>query len=524
MTKILYPNKIKGDNFLAFEATEIKASVNRLYDEHNKASLSDWFSKYNYKTVDENNQLNIVMIGDSIFGIQDPATGVKINPNDATGDFAPNTRLENIAFKLIDQYQFNDADVSYKNLSSNEWTKSGAWPLVSNIDDTKVYENNVAGDYIEITVIGCKFFKLVFSTLSSKTLNGVDVTINGLSPSSIGITGVDSIASGTADIKWANLIWSGLNESTSYTFRFTKNNGAYAAIWGCETWSNPRLNVVNSGYGGFTSTEQSQFRKFNQNEYYTPDLIIYELPVLNDSWGLTAYGGDIVSPTDARVGGTTEFYFIKASQDGTYTNFDNIVLKEGQIASINSGGIYEYGSIKYEEFKTKYIDGLNDVLKAQSYTESPVLCASVHKTILIDDLVRWWGVEYMEYSRSQVAKNGFAFVDVWQYCIENGLNGTTITDDQVHLNDLGVNTWMSALNTSLGFTFDKLYGGKGKQVVKETGYVDSGDSRGVTFSLRYKEVPKVQITQIGGSNIYVDSITKDGFIVNGAGSFNWSIM
>ena len=524
MSKITYPNKKTGDNFLASEATEIKESVNNLYDEYNKTELSNWFSKYNYKTVDENNQLNIVMIGDSIFGRQDASDSLELTPNQLISEFPPNMIYKNVAWEILNKYQYNSSDVDYINIQSNKWTKQGTWTKVSNIDNIEVYENNNPTDYVEITVTGCKFFKLVFSTLGSKTLNGVDVTINGVLPSSLGLTGVDSITSGTADIKWANLIWSGLNESTSYTFRFTKNNGAYTSVWGCETWSKPRLNVINSGFGGFTSTEQDQFKGFAQNEYYNADLIVYELPVLNDSFSLTSYGGDIVNPTDARVGGTTEFYFIKAAQDGTYTNFDNLELKEGEIASINSSGVYEFGSVKYEEFKDKYINGLNNVLTAQSYIEAPVLCSSVHKTVLVDDLVRWWGVEYIDYSRSYVAKKGFAFVDVFQYCLDNGLDGTTITSDQIHINTLGVSTWMTVLNTSLEFTFNKLYGGKGKTPVKENGFIDSGDSRTVSFALKYKEAPKVSVNQIGGSNIYIDSITDSGFIVNGSGSFNWSII
>ena len=88
---------------------------------------------------------------------------------------------------------------------------------------------------------------------------------------------------------------------------------------------------------------------------------------------------------------------------------------------------------------------------------------------------------------------------------------------------LGVETWTNVLFPTLDLKFNKTEGG-GKTIKKETGYVDGIDSRTVSFILKYKDLPKVSISQIGGNNIYIDSITEYGFIVNGAGSFNWVVL
>lgn len=406
----------------------------------NRIIFSTFLSKLNYKTVDVNNQLNIVMVGDSIFGRL--ATGEISDNNKAAAHFPPGAWQKNVQYKLLDSLQFNRTGVSYYNIMAVEWTRNGTWSYKANIDANEIYTNSVAGSYIQITITGVTFFKIIWCDVvtASTTYSPINVTINGSLPSAIGITGVDSFYCGATfamALKWNNTIWRGLSSGTSYTFRFTKANNDETVFWGCETWTNPRLNIINEGRGGYVAgNHKSTLNRFNSSSY-SPQLIIHELPCLNDTYSVNDKGWKIPSsPGISAVVGD----YIYAQVAGTFTNYGGLVLTINELAEYN-GSTWVKGSTVVTNMINTYnsnITYLNDV----AAMGIPAIILSPHRTARA--LVPYYQT-MLATAMALATSNNMALVNFDYKYVELGLTIATYVSDGTHLNDAGVQLWRETI-------------------------------------------------------------------------------
>ena len=297
-------------------------------------SMDSFFQKYYTRTMNENNQLNIVMAGDSILGRMYDSE-IALHPNEATGLFPPNMWQQNVPYKVLQKLQYPDADVKYYNLQA--WIRSGFIlrdPVL--IDGQRMYQSSTLNDYAEITITGASYFKILHYT-ESVAANQITITFNGSAPSAMGLTGVDTFNTltgtpGSNYYKWANSVWSGLNPATTYVVRITNTGGGTSSIWGCESWSKKRINVIVSAHGGFTAAHQLGELQGFYGVMYNSDLIIHDLSCLNDSYSVHNKGGK--SPASAAIVAVADD-FIFALSSGTFTNYSGLSLTAGQYAEYN---------------------------------------------------------------------------------------------------------------------------------------------------------------------------------------------
>jgi hypothetical protein len=489
--------------------------------EDSRAKVATFIDKYINRTVDDNNQLTVTFVGDSIFGRQ--ATGeISLTPNEATGHHPPNMWQQLISYKFLEAMQFNDADVSYYNMLAAEITETGTWSTGSSIDSIRTRRTSTINDYFEITVTGVSFLKFIYYARSGKGAN-FNVLINGSAPSLLGITGVDDVDTGLtdSDFKWANAIWSGLDTGTSYTFRFTNTNGTNTSVWGVETWSKPRLNVVNQGVGGETAANhKAEINKFS-SEMYNPSLVIHELPLLNDSYDAAQHYG-IKTLSSPAIGSPVTNRFITAGEEGTYTNFGGLYLYVDDYAEWN-GSAWQKGSSVVDVLVSAYNSNI-DYLNTVAESGVPTLIMSPHKTV--ESETRVWQTNMLKIARTWVNRLNFPFIDMdYKYVVENLNIAQRVVGDGTHLNGLGIECYNDELIATLAYDIENGLGGEGYSSKPKEGNVATADSRTVVYDLPYLVEPKISIQAYDdGTNpsfMYIESQDKNGFTVNGTGAFKW---
>lgn len=120
-------------------------------------------------------------------------------------------------------------------------------------------------------------------------------------------------------------------------------------VWGFETWSKPRINVIVTAEGGNVAGNQvSRWERF-YSEMYDQDLIIYELPYLNDlgTGVINRYKGKI-DTNSMPSGSPVQYDFYYAKTDGIYVNFSNLNVLAGQYIEW-SGSEWVIGSTQLKE-------------------------------------------------------------------------------------------------------------------------------------------------------------------------------
>ena len=456
---------------------------------YNRARLSRFFMKYTNKIVDDYNQLSITMVGDSIFGrIEDPTRiGTYYNsgtgtfnegfPNELdftpdmndgspngfnTGHFPPNMWEQTVPFKILKALQYNDADVKYFNHKATEVTKGGTWvsAFPAGADNINTLYTTTANSYIELTIpTGSKFAKFIYSDYGSSS-NGAVIQVSFSSNSasfttdltSLGITCNKTLSNGQytcGSYKWGNLCFKGLNPANSYKIRITFISGSKLSVWGFETWSNPRINVVVTAQGG---TIASNHADGLQSGFYSPEynnsLCVYELPFTNDfgTGIVTHFVGTINDLSMAAPAGQPNGTFYYSAVTGHLTNF-NLDVIEGQYVEFD-GTSWKIGSTQvqnalnnYRTNESKVYESLKNYEKA---SDLDVLCVVPHISNFA--LTRpFMTQEAMSLVKSLCSSNSFAAIDITTYLAYNDSIDDSYTVDQIHLNNKGVGIYESLL-------------------------------------------------------------------------------
>ena len=318
---------------------------------HNLGAIGDFLAKYKLKEVDEFNQLTICMAGDSIFGRQDkgdtwkedaPEISYTPDMNDPsetkygyqTGHFPPNMWVKTVPYKTLELLQWENADVKYFNHGAVEVVTEGSWvdafPVPA--DNIRAKYTTTTGASVTFTFSGATHLKAIFPGYSSTSSRNAKLSVifstdNGSTwktPADLGL--VASMASEvdgnghyklpSAEYKWGNICFKGFDKNTTYKVKVTNNSTARLSIWGFETWSKPRINVVVVAEGGNTAASQKNAPQRFYSEMYNPSLVIYELPFLNDlgSGPLAKFKGKI-KPTSSAPSSPAEqdFYYCNAT-------------------------------------------------------------------------------------------------------------------------------------------------------------------------------------------------------------------
>ena len=206
------------------------------------------------KEVDETNRLVFAFNGDSIIGSQlDNIT--KCDTYDS-GVFPPNLSKMIMARMFWEKYRFEDEDVIFRNLRHSDWQKTGF-----NVDKSaseitfnefECYAPSASSDSatININVTKATWIKVVYGYCDRGFLN-ISIKKND----SAYLT--EKVGNNANDKRlYQYKIYK--VESGSYTITITPDaeNFADCRLWGCEWWSNPRLDIVVGAYSGTTATIQ----------------------------------------------------------------------------------------------------------------------------------------------------------------------------------------------------------------------------------------------------------------------------
>lgn len=456
---------------------------------YNRARLSRFFMKYTNKIVDDYNQLTITMAGDSIFGrIEDPTristyynagTGTFNEgfPNELeftpdmnegsdngfnTGHFPPNMWEQTVPFKILKALQYNDADVKYFNHKAAEVTKSGTWvsAFPAGADNINTLYTTTANSYIELTIpTGSKFAKFIYSDYGSSS-NGaviqVSFSLNNAAfttdLTSLGITCNKTLSSGQytcGSYKWGNLCFKGLNPANSYKIRITFISGTKLSVWGFETWSNPRINVVVTAQGGtIAANHAAGLQEGFYSAEYNNSLCIYELPFTNDfgTGIITNFVGTINSLDMAAPAGQPNGTFYYSAVTGHLTNF-NLDVIEGEYVEFD-GTSWKIGSTQVQNALNNYRTNESKVYEAlkgyEKTSDLDILCVVPH--ISNFTLSRpFMTQEAMSLIKSLCSSNSFAAIDITTYLAYTNSIDDSYTVDQIHLNNKGVGIYESLL-------------------------------------------------------------------------------
>ena len=408
------------------------------------SNVDSFLQKYYTKTMNDNNQLNVVMAGDSILGRMYDSE-ILATPGEATGLFPPNMWQQNIPYKVLQKLQYADADVKYYNLQA--WTKSGFIlrdPILT--DGQRMYQSSTLNDYAEISITGASYFKILHYT-ESIAANQITITFNGSAPSSLELTGGDTFNTltgtpGSNYYKWANNVWSGLNPNVTYIVRITNTGGGTSSIWGCESWNNKIINVIVSAHGGFTAAHHLGELQGFYGAMYDPDLIIHDLACLNDSYSVHNKGGK--SPSSASIVAVADD-FIFALSSGIFTHYSGLSLTAGEYAEYD-GANWITGSSAvtaiFAAFDTNI--GYLDDVKASGV---PMISFLPHK-MTTEANVPYLAVLKAKL-RTKMLSLGLDFIDMDAICVSDGWNLNTDLADGTHLNDISVEYYMNEFNKVL---------------------------------------------------------------------------
>lgn len=549
---IYKPNELvtlkQGDERYAFKSDILDLSLTNYNNiAYNQTAIAEFLKKYTAKIVDSFNQVNIALAGDSIFGRVDkssftPETAeITLTPDCnnsdepdfgyVTGHYPPNMWEQIVAYKVLKELQYNDADVRYYNHVSNEIEKDGKWidRFPVGVDCIRTTTTEVKDSNMILTFNGATFAKFIYSCYGYasegrkiKVTISDDDGITWKTPEELGLTeklksepeGSGIYILPSQKYKYGNIIWGGFKISKNYKLKVQKiDKTGILNVWGFETWSKPRVNVIVTAEGGNVAGNQvSRWERF-YSEMYDQDLIIYELPYLNDLGigVINRYNGKIdTNSTPSRSPVQYDFYYAKT--DGIYVNFSNLNVLAGQYIEW-SGSEWVVGSTQLKEKIDAYIKDNEKVFERLRKIGVPVITLITHNSTSFK--TRPFTFAYgLLLLRLMVKKYGFACIDVNRYQTIKDLNN--IYSDGTHLNDNGVAMYMDVLKEV--FNNNDSFVGFAYPQNSNLPLKGNSSSNSVSFGFEFKEIPTVRLyntTQI------VDSVTKSGFTTTGSGSFDW---
>lgn len=258
----------------------------------NRERISLFMGMYRLKAVDKTNRLVVSFNGDSIIGSQ--LDNITKSDEYLTGAFPPNMSKMIMARQFLDDYQFDDADVVYRNIIHSDWVKSSGAFEISNgkdepsktFNEIEVYGTANVGDSAEITVTGYKFFKLIWSEYTNTSKFQVLYSANGgayapwnepaILPEYIEVTSTSRCMQ-----KYAILT---LNPDNTYNFKIiATENPNNILFWGCEMWNNTRLDVVVEACSGTIAHTQvnNQIEAYH-SDWHNPSLVVSDILSIND--------------------------------------------------------------------------------------------------------------------------------------------------------------------------------------------------------------------------------------------------
>jgi hypothetical protein len=520
---------------------------------YNRVALISFLDKYNRKETDNYNQLNIALAGDSIFGIQGdtPKSGeTDINTHGVsftsdmnggsglaknTGHFAPNMYTQNVAYKMLQELQFSHADVKYYNHIASEVTKTGTWETKKAIEDEVfVVETTTQNSTIGLSFGNAKFVKLIFSRYDRPvpTATAIKVefsTDNGstwVTPKALDLTeSIESDASGNVSLppssiryKFGELIYGGLNKSLTYKIRITSTSTDKLEIWGFETWSNPRLNIIVTAQGSNTAYDQLGSPERFYDDMYRQTLLIMDVPYLNDLGSGTitnAYFKGVATPSTTVVSTPTLDMFYYAGEDGTYDNFGGLQCLKNDCITYD-GSTWYIGKGEYLKGKLEnYYNKLDALLRRVRTLGIPMFCMITHDSTSF--LARPFTIEGKNFMRALVKKYGLPHVDI-NYIQEKYIDFSSILEPAgTHLNDAGMQLYFEQINKVI--TKDCNMVGAAYPGLPNLPLRGHSDLNTVNFGYELSQIPIVKI--FGNTNIVITSITNSGFATTGEGEFDW---
>ena len=241
--------------------------------------------------VDKNKRLVVSFNGDSIIGSQ--LDDIDHSEGYDTGVFPPNMSKNIMARMFLDRYQFENADVQYRNIIHSDWIKSsGAWQISQGkgessktFNEIEVYSTANVGDTAQITITGYKYFKLIWSEYDKNYSYKFQVlcSVNGgeFAP----FDGINEyIEHNLSEFCMQKYAVVTLNPSNTYTFKVSAiSNPEHILFWGCEYWNNPRLDVVVEAYSGSTANHQVNGMLASYcSSWHKPAFIISDVLEIND--------------------------------------------------------------------------------------------------------------------------------------------------------------------------------------------------------------------------------------------------
>lgn len=465
----------------------------------NIRKLSKYFINCQFLSLENNlnnlfdyNEMRILAAGDSIMGRQDNNTNIQNPANytdghftDAftpeisftmdgqskaieTGHFPPNMWEQTVPYKILQMTQFKNADVQYFNYRASNVVRNGTWtsafPAGADSIDLITTSNN--GDSIECALpAGSKYCKYVYSVYGAGTTD-VEFKVefsddNGSSYKSITELNItcnrQAESNGNykqGNYKWGYLNFKGLDTTKTYKIRITKVSGTTMSVWGFESWSLPKIEVIVSAQGGTIAAnhKDSMFGMLDI-DYYEKPFVIYELPYFND-FGVgivTQFKGFINSTTDSPTSTTTnDSYYCNV--DGVLTNFNNLNVKKGQYVEYN-GSSWKIGCSQINTALTNYYTNiqtaLNNIVNATS-----ILLLVPHTSPTFQQTKPYAENQALNMikqipSLMSLTKDVYAVLDVNYYQASNNLISENVLADGTHLNDAGVKMYEDCLKDVL---------------------------------------------------------------------------
>lgn len=273
----------------------ISKTTNDDWNESEKSfsKIADFKEVYKNKIGDDYNCVNAFFNGDSIFGSQ---LSWNTDSSEASnGSFPQNMRKNIIPRLFLDEYQYDDADVIYRNLDHADWTTS-----LATLNDGANFNHQqnyaiASGGYAQITVTAYSFCKICYSGQNGQNYSfGVTVSEDGggfVTPSSLGI-GVNTLEPTTSQVLMSEYEMYTLDDTKEYDFKIEPISGyANGLLFGCEMWNNVRLHVVVNAFSGSIA----RFNVANKldgwySAKYQPRIIFADMFAINDQSYIDSVG------------------------------------------------------------------------------------------------------------------------------------------------------------------------------------------------------------------------------------------
>jgi len=275
----------------------------------NFTTLGTFFKKLALKT--KTTPINVLFGGNSITNFQNSGTGSTDYPVDSLTSPAFMYNKNTFTYKIwqyLNPGALDNSDViiaetgniKFRKANDASVTKSGTW--ISNYTGSAMnslgtynsaYPNSIQellhsktlGDYMEITVpVGAKGFAIVCKKFTGTKTDGT--TSAAPSTATIHIDGVlrDTVSLVGDQTMYFEYTFASTLVATS-VIRITNAENKWLPVWGFEWWTDNCIRPINSGKSSSTIGiwYAVDFQKLIVN--FTPDLIIHEANIINDSGG-----------------------------------------------------------------------------------------------------------------------------------------------------------------------------------------------------------------------------------------------